>query len=70
MAELFKVNAPVRKPLFEGVQGENEARSIQFDITPWVEELGDGAVTATSKRSKNKARGGLRLSLFHWRIKP
>ena len=53
MAELFKVNAPVRKPLFEGVQGENEARSIQFDITPWVEELGDGAVTATAKRSQD-----------------
>lgn len=53
MAELFKVNAPVRKPLFEGVQGENEARSIQFDITPWVEELGNGAVTATAKRSQD-----------------
>ena len=53
MAELFKVNAPVRKPLFEGVQGENEARSIQFDITPWVDELGDGAVTATAKRSQD-----------------
>lgn len=53
MAELFKVNAPVRKPLYEGVQGENEARSIQFDITPWVEELGDGAVTATAKRSQD-----------------
>lgn len=53
MAELNKVNAPVRKPLFEGVQGENEARSIQFDITPWVEELGDGAVTATAKRSQD-----------------
>lgn len=53
MAELFKVNAPVRKPLFEGVQGENESRSIQFDITPWVEELGDGAVTATAKRSQD-----------------
>ena len=53
MAELFKVNAPVRKPLFEGVQGENEARSIQFDVTPWVEELGDGAVTATAKRSQD-----------------
>ena len=53
MAELFKVNAPVRKPLFEGVQGENEARSIQFDITPWVEELGDGAFTATAKRSQD-----------------
>lgn len=53
MAELIKVNAPVRKPLFEGVQGENEARSIQFDITPWVEELGDGAVTATAKRSQD-----------------
>lgn len=53
MAEMFKVNAPVRKPLFEGVQGENEARSIVFDITPWVEELGDGAVTATAKRSQD-----------------
>ena len=53
MAELFKVNAPVRKPLFEGVQGENEARSIQFDIEPWVTELGDGAVTATAKRSQD-----------------
>ena len=53
MAELFKVNAPVRKPLFEGVQGENEARSIQFDITPWVDELGDGAVTATAKRPQD-----------------
>lgn len=53
MAELIKVNAPVRKPLFEGVQGENESRSIQFDITPWVEELGDGAVTATAKRSQD-----------------
>lgn len=53
MAELIKVNAPVRKPLFEGVQGENEARSIQFDITPWVEELGDGVVTATAKRSQD-----------------
>lgn len=53
MAELFKVNAPVRKPLFEGVQGENEARSIQFDIEPWVDELGDGAVTATAKRSQD-----------------
>lgn len=53
MAELIKVNAPVRKPLFEGVQGENEARSIQFDITPWVEELGDGAVTATAKRPQD-----------------
>lgn len=53
MAELIKVNAPVRKPLFEGVQGENEARSIQFDITPWVTELGDGAVTATAKRSQD-----------------
>lgn len=40
-------------PLFEGVQGENEARSIQFDVTPWVEELGDGAVTATAKRSQD-----------------
>ena len=53
MAELFKVNAPVRKPLFEGVQGENEARSIQFDIEPWVTELGDGVVTATAKRSQD-----------------
>lgn len=53
MAELIKVNAPVRKPLFEGVQGENEARSIQFDIEPWVTELGDGAVTATAKRSQD-----------------
>lgn len=53
MAELNKVNAPVRKPLFEGVQGENEARSIQFDVTPWVEELGDGVVTATAKRSQD-----------------
>ena len=53
MAELFKVNAPVRKPLFEGVQGENEARSIQFDIEPWVAELGDGVVTATAKRSQD-----------------
>lgn len=53
MAELIKVNAPVRKPLFEGVQGENESRSIQFDITPWVEELGDGAVTATAKRPQD-----------------
>lgn len=53
MAELFKVNAPVRKPLFEGVQGENEARSIQFDITPWVDELGNGVVTATAKRSQD-----------------
>lgn len=53
MAELIKVNAPVRKPLFEGVQGENESRSIQFDVTPWVDELGDGAVTATAKRSQD-----------------
>lgn len=53
MADIYKVNTPIRKPLFEGVQGENEARSIVFDITPWVEELGDGAVTATSKRSQD-----------------
>lgn len=53
MAELIKVNAPVCKPLFEGVQGENESRSIQFDITPWMEELGDGAVTATAKRPQD-----------------
>lgn len=53
MAELIKVNAPVRKPLFEGVQGENEARSIQFDVTPWVDELGSGVVTATAKRSQD-----------------
>ena len=55
MANLFKVNEPVRKPIFEGVQGENEARSIQFDITPWVEELGSGAVTATAKRPTDAA---------------
>lgn len=53
MANLFKVNEPVRKPIFEGVQGENEARSIQFDVTPWVDELGDGVVTATAKRSQD-----------------
>ena len=53
MADIYKVNTPIRKPLFEGVQGENEARSIVFDITPWVEELGDGVVTATAKRSQD-----------------
>lgn len=53
MATIYKVDCPNRKPLFEGVQGENEARSIQFDITPWVEELGSGAVTATAKRPQD-----------------
>ena len=32
MAEIYKVDKAARKFLFEGVQGENEARSIQFDI--------------------------------------
>ena len=47
---MYSVADETRKPIFEGVQGENEARSIEFDITPWVEELGNGACTATAKR--------------------
>lgn len=55
MATVFKVNEHVRKSLFEGMQLENDSRSIQFDITPWVEELGEGVVTAVAKRSVDSA---------------
>ena len=34
MTEIYKVDQTARKFLFEGVQGENESRSIRFDITP------------------------------------
>ena len=47
---MYSVSDETRKPIFEGVQGENEAREIQFDVTAWVEELGDGVCTATAKR--------------------
>ena len=55
MTEIYKVDQTARKFLFEGVQGENESRSIQFDITPWTTELGNGAVTATAKRPTDAA---------------
>lgn len=47
---MYSVSDETRKPIFEGVQGENESREIQFDISSWIEELGDGACTATAKR--------------------
>lgn len=47
---MYSVSDETRKPIFEGVQGENEAREIQFDITSWIEELGEGVCTATAKR--------------------
>lgn len=47
---MYSVSDETRKPIFEGVQGENEAREIQFDISTWVEELGEGVCTATAKR--------------------
>ena len=55
MTEIYKVDQTARKFLFEGVQGENESRSIRFDITPWTTELGNGAVTATAKRPTDAA---------------
>ena len=47
---MYSVSDETRQPIFEGVQGENEAREIQFDVTAWVEELGEGVCTATAKR--------------------
>lgn len=47
---MYSVSDETRKPIFEGVQGENESREIQFDISSWIEELGEGACTATAKR--------------------
>lgn len=47
---MYSVSDETRKPIFEGVQGENESREIQFDISSWIEELGEGVCTATAKR--------------------
>lgn len=49
MATIYKVDCPTRKPIFIGVQEENESNFIQFDITPWVEKHGAGAATANAK---------------------
>lgn len=49
MATIYKVDCSTRKPIFIGVQEENESNFIQFDITPWVEKHGDGAATANAK---------------------
>lgn len=36
-----------------GKQGENLARTITVNIAPWVEEYGDGEVSAVNKRSQD-----------------
>lgn len=50
MATIYKVDCQNRMPLSIGVQEENLAHGIQFDITPWIEEHGAGAVTANAQR--------------------
>lgn len=49
MATIYKVDCSTRKPIFIGVQEENESNFIQFDITPWVEKHGAGVATANAK---------------------
>lgn len=55
MATIYKVDCQNRMPLSIGVQEENLAHGVQFDITPWIEEHGAGAVTANAQRPTDAA---------------